>query len=162
MHRTDAESAPTVSLCGFYVGEEDYVLDIMRIQEILLLQRVTGLPGAPPYVEGVINLRGQIVPVIDVRARLRSGTPRPWSKPKLLVVLVGRLKVALRVDGVSEVMRVKRSDLKPAPSLGAEGGGRFVIGVCGPAGRLRLLLNVKALLSDPAPGTGPEPQEPRA
>jgi purine-binding chemotaxis protein CheW len=145
-----AEAPDAVQLCAFYVGGDEYVVDIMRVEEILLPQRVTAVPRAPPFVEGVVNLRGVIVPVIRLARRLEpKGPPPPRAKPKLLVCWVGRRRVGLMVDGVSEVMRVNRSAIKPAPSIATPGADPLVIGVCGPPDRLRLLLDVKALLAEP-------------
>ncbi len=139
---------PVVQLCVFLAGKEEFALDLMRVEEILPPQRVTPVPGAPPFVEGVLNLRGRVIPVVDVRKALASGPPPPRYRPKLLVVLVGRRRVGLLVDGVSEVMRVRRSALQPAPALLAAGKTPHVVGVCGPPDRLRLLFNVKALWSE--------------
>lgn len=141
---------PGVQLCSFHVGGEDYVIDIMRIEEILQPQTVTPVPRSPSFVEGVVNLRGTIVPVIDLRQRLNAGPARPRSKPKLLVCRIGRRRVGLRVDGVNEVVRVHKSDLKPAPSL-TQTGVPTVIGVCGEPDQLRLLLNLRAVLEDGPP-----------
>ena len=145
---------PGVQLCSFHVGGEDYVIDIMRIEEILQPQTVTPVPRSPAFVEGVVNLRGAIVPVIDLRQRLSAGPPRQRSKPKLLVCRIGRRRVGLKVDGVTEVVRVQKSELKPAPSLTLFGA-PTVIGVCGAPDRLKLLLNLRAVLEDgPAPAKG--------
>lgn len=137
----------TVQLCAFFVGAAEYAIDIMRIDEILQPQRFTEVPDAPPWVLGVMNLREALVPVIDLRRRLGviSRAP-PRYKPKWLVAFVGRRRVALAVDGVSEVLRVPRSALKPVPPFVQHGLHPAVIGACGPPDRTRLLLHLKALL----------------
>jgi len=138
-----------VQLCCFWVGGQELAVDLMRVEEILQPQKVTPVPNAPEIVEGVVNLRGAIVPVVDLRKRLAYlGVPPPRVKPKMLVCLVGRRRVALVVHGVSEVIRVARSELKPAPAFGTHGGAPYVVAACGPASRLRLLLNVKSLLRE--------------
>ena len=143
---------PGVQVCSFHVGGEDYVIDIMRIEEILQPQTVTPVPRSPAFVEGVVHLRGAIIPVIDLRQRLDAGPARPRSKPKLLVCRIGRRRVGLKVDGVTEVVRVQRSELKPAPGLTLTGT-PTVVGVCGAPDRLKLLLNLRAVLEDgPAAG----------
>jgi purine-binding chemotaxis protein CheW len=137
---------PLVQLCCFTVGREEYVVDIMRVEEILPPQRIISVPRAPPFVEGMLHLRGALLPVVDLRKRL-SGTAEPPSpKTRLLVCLLGRRRLALRVDRVTEVMRVRRSEIKPAPALLSPGRTPFVLGVCGTAERPRLLLDIKALL----------------
>ncbi len=144
-------SDPIVQLCVFLAGKEEFAVDLMRVEEILPLQRVTPVPGAPPFVEGVVNLRGRVIPVVDVRKRLRSGPPPPRFRPKLLICLVGLRRVGLLVDGVSEVLRLRRSALQPSPPLLAAGKTPHVVGVCGPPDRLRLLFNLKALWSEGGP-----------
>jgi purine-binding chemotaxis protein CheW len=157
-----AEQNALVQLCVFFVGSEEYAVDIMRVEEILQPQRLTPIRGAPPFIEGVIRLRGSIIPVVDLRKRL-LGQSEPVNTPKtrLLVCWLGRKRVAFTVDRVSEVRRLRRGDIKPAPALGAVGPAPFVVGVYGEpeattrerrsaqergGERLTLLLDVKALL----------------
>lgn len=146
-----------VQLCAFYVGKQEYAVDIRRVAEILHPVPVTPLPQAPSFLEGVVNLRGNIVPVVDVRKRL-GVEAGPTRKMKMLICRMGRKRLALIVDGVSQVFKVKVSELKPAPPVGGEGSLPYVVGVCGKPGRLRLLLDVKALLG-PAPRPAEAPQE---
>ncbi|GHG83382.1 chemotaxis protein CheW [Comamonas sp. JC664] len=139
-------SEVVVQLCAFYIGAAEYVLDIMRVEEILPLQRVTPIPHAPAFVEGVLHLRGVILPVVDLRCRL-MGAPGPETpKSRLLVCKLGTRRLAVKVDRVAEVLRVRKGDIKPAPALVVAGHSPFVVGVCGPPDRLRLLLDLKALL----------------
>lgn len=157
-----AEQNALVQLCVFFVGSEEYAVDIMRVEEILQPQKLTPIRGAPPFLEGVIRLRGAIIPVVDLRKRL-LGQREPVNTPKtrLLVCWLGRKRVAFTVDRVTEVLRLRRGDIKPAPALGAVGPAPFVVGVYGGpetttrekrssqergSERLRLLLDVKALL----------------
>jgi purine-binding chemotaxis protein CheW len=137
---------PVVRLCSFSVGKEEYVLDIMRVEEILPPQRVIAVPHAPSFVEGMLHVRGALLPVVDMRPRLStSDAPQP-PRTRLLVCLVGQRRLALRVDRVTEVIRVRRSEIKPAPPLLSAGRSPFVVGVCGTQERPRLLLDIKALL----------------
>jgi chemotaxis signal transduction protein len=120
-------------------------------------------------VDGVVNLRGEVIPVVDVRKRLGL-CPRPGARAKVLVVDVAGRTLGLVVDGVSEVVRLPRSDIGPPPVLVAAAGPRLFLGVCGVGGerrapgsagtrapvkgapeRLRLLLNVKALFEPATP-----------
>jgi purine-binding chemotaxis protein CheW len=127
-----AERDPLVQLCAFFVGPEEYAVDIMRVEEILQPQRLTPIRGAPTFIEGVIRLRGSIIPVVDLRKRL-LGVEAPVDTPKtrLLVCWLGRRRVAFTVDRVSEVVRLRRSEIKPAPAIGAVGPAPFVVGVYG-------------------------------
>lgn len=147
--RTEGAEPPedrTIQLCSFLVGREEYVVDILRVVEILPPQPITPIPRAPAIVEGVLHLRGAILPVVDLRKRLLGTDVSESKRTRLLVCLLGRRRVALRVDRVTEVLRVRKSDIKPAPSFVPNGRAPFVVGVCGPPERLRLLLDVKALL----------------
>jgi purine-binding chemotaxis protein CheW len=166
--RTPGEETPAseaiVQLCAFAVGEQEYVLDVMRIRSIVRPLKVTPVPHAPAYVEGMLELRGAVVPVVDLRRRLGAPVTEPGPKARMLIVSVGGREVALLVDRVFEVMRIPRTAIRPTPPLLAarQGANRFFLGVCDAgspgAARLRLLLNVKALLESdaavPTPGGG--------
>ena len=153
-----------VQLCTFRVGGEDYALDIMRVQEIIRPMPITPVPRAPAFLEGVIRLRGEVIPVVDVRKRFGLPVAPAGPRTRYLVVRVAGRRLALVVDEVCEVLRVHRGDLRAAPELVGLDAPRFILGVCGgegaaPAGRrggdasrLRLLLNAKALLDPATPG----------
>lgn len=148
---------PIAQLFAFRVGSEEYAIDLRRVEEILRPPKVMRIPHAPAHIHGVINLRGAILPVIDLRARLQAGPPAPGSRPKCMICRLGRERVAILVDGFSEVIRLPRSDLKPAPALLATAATPYVIGVCGPADKLKLLLDVKALFESERPPTEGKP-----
>ena len=153
-----------VQLCTFRIGGEDYAIDVMRVREIIRPLPIKPVPRAPSFVEGVVRLRGEVIPVLDVRKRLGVAASAPTRKTRFLVVNVARRRFALVVDEVREVLRLPRDDIRPAPALGPPGGARFFLGVCGgddsgPArarGPMRLLLNVKALLDPAVPGEAEE------
>jgi purine-binding chemotaxis protein CheW len=137
-----------VQLCVLRVGGEEYVVDIRRVEEILPVPALTVVPRAPKFLEGVVRLRNDVLPVIDVRKRL-GVTPRRTSKrhrDKLVVCRVGRRRVGLVVDAVTQVLRVPRSEMKPAPLAATPGRQPHVLGVTGSERQLRMLLDVKALL----------------
>ncbi len=149
-----------VQLCTFRIGAEDYAIDIMRVREIIRPLPITPVPRAPAFIEGVVRLRGEVIPVLDVRKRLGVLAKAPTRKSRFLIVNVAGRRIGLVVDEVCEVLRLPRSEIRPAPALGAPGAARFFVGVCGGEGtvgargpaRLRLLLNVKALLDPSVPG----------
>ena len=147
---TAPEPSAIAPLCAFAVGEQEYVIDVMRIRSIVRPLPVTAVPHAPPFVEGMIELRGAVIPVVDLRKRLGAPAVPPGPKARMLVVVVGGREVALLVDRVLEVMRIPRSAVRAAPPLLAGNGARFYLGVCDAAvrgeTRLRLLLNLRALL----------------
>ncbi len=156
---------PLVQLCTFRIGGEDYAIDIMRVREIIRPLPITPVPRVPAFVEGVVRLRGEIIPVLDVRRRLGVAASAQTPKTRFLIVNVAGRRIALVVDQVCEVLRLPLSEIRPAPALGNAAAARFFLGVCGgeaaasaAAGRrgglaaLRLLLNVKALLDPSIPG----------
>lgn len=135
----------SIQLCAFRAGDEELAVDIMRVQEIIPPLPITKVPRAPEAIEGVVNLRGAIVPVVDVRRQLGLGEPTQPPRPRLMVCRVGPHLLGLKVDGVSTVFRVDREALKPAPV--EAGSTPHIIGVCSSGGKLRLLLDVRALLA---------------
>jgi len=147
-----AAAAPeeVVQLCAFAVGGEEYVVDIMRIKEIIPPLRITPVPHAPEYIEGVINLRGAIIPVVDLRRRLGLPAAAPTRRTKYIICVVGGRRVGLVVDSVSERLRLPRSSIRRTPAMLLGRGPSFFAGVCGPQESLKLLLNVKALLESSA------------
>ncbi len=128
-----APSDPIIQLCAFRVGDEEYLLDLMRTREIVQPLSITLVPHAPEYLEGVVNLRGEVIPVLDVRKRFGLA-PQPFTrKTKFLIVHVAGRVMALVVDGVSDVLRIPRSAIRPAPELMGGGARRYFLGVCGAA-----------------------------
>lgn len=163
------QAGDRVELCTFRIGGEDYALDIMRVREIINPLPVTRVPRSPSFVEGVIRLRSEVIPVVDVRKRLGQPPEAPTRKTKFVVVRIGGRRIALVVDEVTEVLRLARAEIRPAPDFSDAGAPRFFVGVCGGeapertagaegagarrgSGRLRLLLNVQALLEAERPG----------
>lgn len=148
-----ARAAPRVELAqlvAFGVGPGEYALDIMRIKEIINPVAVTPIPKAPHFIEGVIELRGAILPVVDVRKRFDL-LPSPAARAmKYLIVGIDvgetRMIVGLVVDRVSEPLRVPRSEIKGAPQLTTEEQAYFN-GVVHHQGRMLMVLDVDALLS---------------
>ena len=145
---------PLVELCAVRVGGEEYVVDLRRVREVVNPLPVRPVPRAPAAIEGVIDLRGEVIPVVDVRRRFGLEADPASRKAKMVVVRIEGRLLALLVDAVLEVMRIPRSAIRPAPPLPGSQGPRLFLGACGGTGRggarsgparLRLLLNVKAL-----------------
>ena len=138
-------------LCAFWVGREEYVIDIMRVEEILDVPVITPVRRAPKFVEGVINLRGAVIPVVDVRRQLLGDTPAPHAKERLVLCKLGRTRVALRVDGVHSIVKAPLDSLRPAALSAKKGTRPHVLGVCTLGTRMLLMLDVKALLVEREP-----------
>ena len=137
-----------VQLCAFRIGDEEYVIDIMRVEEILAVPAITKVRRAPAFVEGVVNLRGAIIPVVDVRRQLLGEIPAAQHAERLVLCKVGSSRVALRVDAVIAILKVPPPSLQPTALSGKKGARSHVIGVCTLGTRLLLMLDVKALLVD--------------
>lgn len=146
-----------VQLCVLEVGAESYVVDLRRVEEILPAQTPTPVPRAPSFLEGVVKLRGEVVPVVDVRKRL-GVQPKSVTTPderirrrqRMIVCKLGRRRVGFLVDGVTRVLRVPVAELKPAPLTATPGRSPHVLGVVGEPGQLKLLLDVLSLVGDDA------------
>jgi len=135
-----------VQLACFTVGSEEYALDIMRIKEIIQPLKITTVPRVPPFIEGVIELRGAILPVVDLRKRFELPATPPTRATKYIIVgLEGRI-VGLVVDAVSDFLRVARGDVSPAPMLAGDAG-QYFTGVVRRGGRILFVLDIDKILT---------------
>jgi purine-binding chemotaxis protein CheW len=136
-----------LQLAAFRVGSEEYVIDIMRIKEIINPVKITPVPGSSDLLEGVINLRGVIIPLVDLRKRFQLPQRDTMLRPKYIIVSVFRKNVGIIVDEVLEVLRLPRSLVKPAPQLFSHRETGMFLGVCQYQDRLLMLLDLKKVLS---------------
>lgn len=136
-----------IQLACFRIGTEMYALDILRIKEIIRPQRLTPVPKAPAFIEGVINLRGVVIPVVDLRKRFDQ--PKTDSDRKTRVIICGLSGkiLGLIVDEVSEVRRYSRQEVQPAPKFLKGKGAEFFLGVCRRDEDLVMLLDLEKILS---------------
>jgi purine-binding chemotaxis protein CheW len=134
-----------VQLAAFTVGTEEYVVDIMRLREILRPMPITRVRKGPKFVEGVINLRGSVIPIIDLRRRFELPAEGHPLRKIVIVSIDGRV-LGLVVDGVTEVVRVPRSSIRQAPGLLDGERAPYFLGVVGYRGRTLILLNVKNIV----------------
>jgi purine-binding chemotaxis protein CheW len=136
-----------IQLACFCLGDKLFAVDIMRIREILVPQPLSPLPCASDFLEGVINLRGSVIPVMNMRKRF--GMPVLDSAPagKLLIVSLVKQLLALIVDDVMEVISVPVGDIKPPIQLVSGVGMEFLLGVCLSDNRVFMILDIDSLLS---------------
>lgn len=135
------------ALVVFQLGEEEYALDVERVREVVKVDRITRVPGAPAYVRGIINLRGRVVPVIDLRERLGLNAA-PSERPRIMVVEDGAALVGMLVDRASEVLRLRPGQVQPPDEILQEGdSSRFVEAVANLEGRLVVVLRPGELLA---------------
>jgi purine-binding chemotaxis protein CheW len=142
---TGASAGRELHLVGFQVGRETYAAPITSLHEIVRVPEITSVPDAPDFMEGVMNLRGKIVSVIDLRKRLGASKSTPSKRNRILVVEHrGRLS-GLIVDSASEVLKIPAHDVDPSPASD-EGGFSCVTGLAKYKGRLIVLLDMTRLL----------------
>jgi len=140
---------PDIQLACFTLGENLFAVDIMRIREIVLPQKLSALPGGSQILEGVINLRGAVIPVMNMRKRFGMPETVDCKTGKLLIVSLARQAVALAVDNVIEVITVPARDIKP-PLDTADGiGMEHLLGVCLCDDRVFMILDIDSLLGQP-------------
>jgi len=136
-----------IQLVGFRIGRETFGVPIGLVREIVRMMEITAVPEAPDYVEGVINLRVRIIPVIDLRKRFREPGIKVDKRNRILVAeLEGRL-VGLIVDAASEVLKMANGDIEPPPELLQENDLSYVTGLGKRNGKLIILVDVEKLLN---------------
>lgn len=148
-----APAAPT-ACAGEYLtcrlGGEEYAIDILRVQEIRSYEPPTRIANAPPHVRGVVNLRGVIVPIVDLRLRLGCDSAECTGSTVIVVLNLGQRVVGAVVDAVSDVVAIGAGDVKPAPQLGTDGRHAHITGIAaldaGDARRMLILVDIAALV----------------
>ena len=143
--KTDTRSDELIQLVSFNLGSEEFGIDILRVQEINRMVDITRVPQAPFYVEGVINLRGKIIPVIDLRAKFELGARERDKNSRIVVCDVAGDIMGLIVDSVSEVLRIPGSLVEPPPAVVAGRQQHYVSGVVKLEERLLLFLDISKL-----------------
>ena len=131
----------------FTLGSEEYGVDILKVQEIRGYDTVTRLPDAPHYIKGVINLRGTIVPVIDLRLKFNLGEAKYDASTVMIVLNVDKRVVSVVVDSVSDVTALKGDQLRPAPEFGSAMDTRFITGIGAVEERMLILLDIEKLMT---------------
>lgn len=143
---SSTQATDTGEFLTFTLGEEHYGVDILKVQEIRGYDAVTRVPDAPDYIKGVINLRGTIVPVIDLRLKLRLKKARYDSFTVMIVLNVEERVVGIVVDGVSDVVPLAAGQIRPTPEFGAAVDTRFISGIGTLDEQMLILLDIETLL----------------
>lgn len=136
-----------LQLVSFNIGEEEFGIDILRVQEINRLTEITKVPKAPDFVDGVINLRGKIIPIIDLRKRFDLATKEYGKDTRIVVVDIQGKIMGLVVDAVSEVLRIPTSTIEPPPSIVAGVDAEYIQGVGKLEDRLLILLDLNRIFT---------------
>lgn len=136
-----------IQLACFRVGDAMYALDILRIKEIIRPQKLTRVPRAPDFVEGVINLRGAVIPIIDLRKRFELGASASDRKTRVIICSLAGKILGLMVDEVAEVRRYGRQEVQPTPQYLKGRGAEFFHGVCRRDEELIMVIDLERILT---------------
>jgi purine-binding chemotaxis protein CheW len=138
-----------LQLVGFRIGNETYGVRIGSVREIVRVPEITAVPNAPEMIEGVINLRGRIIPVMDLRKRFSNSSDSSDKKNRILVVELDNKLLGLIVSSASEVLKIPPSEIEAPGTLFTEGDSSYVTGVGKLKGRLIILVDIAKLLRRP-------------
>lgn len=142
----EARRSLTGKYLTFALHNESYGIDVLKVREIIRLTDITAVPQTPACVRGVINLRGKIIPVMDVRARFGLSARDYDERTCVVVVDVADRAMGLVVDHVNEVMDIPEGQVEPPPSANGKGGGKFLKGIGKVDGQVKILLDVEDLV----------------
>ena len=132
----------------FYLDNEKYGINVMQVQEVLRVSEIAPVPGAPEYVLGIINLRGNVVTVIDTRKRFGLEPRELDDAARIVIVESNDQVVGIMVDSVAEVVDLRVSEVEAAPNVGTEDSSRFIQGVASQDGELLIIVDLNKLLTD--------------
>jgi len=135
-----------LQLVTFNLGNEEYAVAILKVQEINRMKEITRVPNAPPYVEGVINLRGKVIPVVNLRSKFGLDNKENNEHTRIMIMDVQGITMGLVVDSVSEVLRIPSSTVEPTPPMASNISAEFIKGIAKMDERLIILLDMDRLL----------------
>lgn len=132
----------------FRLQEETYGINVMQVQEVLRYTEIAPVPGSPDYVLGIINLRGNVVTVIDTRARFGLPPAEVSDNTRIVIIEAEKQVIGILVDSVAEVVYLKQSEIDNAPNVGTDESARFIQGVANREGELLILVDLNKMLND--------------
>ena len=132
----------------FQLENETYGINVMQVQEVLRYTEIAPVPGAPEYVLGIINLRGNVVTVIDTRSRFGLPSGDVSENSRIVIIEAEKQVIGIMVDSVAEVVYLRSSEIDAAPAVGTEESAKFIQGVSNRDGQLLILVDLNKLLSD--------------
>ena len=148
MERTEGEHVHEVELIAFRLGEQAYSIDIMQVREIRGWTPATPIPHSPEYVMGVINLRGTVLPIVDLAARFGHAPTVATPRHAIIVTQIGGRTVGLLVDAVSDILTINERDIQPTPDVASSVARSFVKGVMALDGRMISLISTENLMPE--------------
>mgnify|MGYP006160609487 CR=1 FL=1 len=146
--KTDKKDDQVLQWVTFRLENETYGINVMQVQEVLRYTDIAPVPGAPGYVLGIINLRGNVVTVIDTRARFGLMPGEVTENSRIVIIEAEKQVIGIMVDSVAEVVYLRSSEIESAPNVGTEESAKFIQGVCNRGEELLILVDLNKLLSD--------------
>ena len=131
----------------FFLAGEEYGIEILKVQEIIGMMRITAVPRTPSFIRGVINLRGKVIPIVDLRLKFGMAAAAQTEETCIIVVRAQGIEMGLVVDKVSEVSDIAADDIDDVPSFGADVDTDYLLGIAKAEGRVKLLLDIEMVLS---------------
>ena len=139
---------PVLQWVTFRLDNETYGINVMQVQEVLRYTEIAPVPGAPPYVLGIINLRGNVVTVIDTRLRFGLAQTKTTDQTRIVIIETENQVVGILVDAVAEVVYLRQSEIETTPNVGNEETAKFIQGVCHKNEELLILVDLEKMMSD--------------
>lgn len=144
----DSAKDPVIQLVTFHLQEETYGINVMQVQEVLRVTEIAPVPGAPPYVLGIINLRGNVVTVIDTRGRFGLPAGEVDDSSRIVIIESEKQVVGILVDSVAEVVELRSNQIDSAPNVGNEESSRYIQGVATLQDQLLIVVDLNKLLTE--------------
>lgn len=144
--KNSTASGEELQLVSFNIGSEEFGVDILKVQEINRMVEITKVPQAPHYVEGVINLRGKVIPIIDLRKRFNLEVKQYDKSTRIVVVNINGHVMGMIVDAVSEVLRLQSSTIEPPPEIVTGVNAEYIKGVAKLEDRLLIFLDLSRVV----------------
>src|SRR5690554_2344734 len=146
--QNQAQDDQVLQYVTFRLDDETYGINVMQIQEVLRYSEIAPVPGAPDYVLGIINLRGNVVTVVDTRARFGLTQGEITDNTRVVIIESDQHVIGMLVDSVAEVVYLKQSEIETAPNVGNEESAKFIQGVCYKNDELLILIELSKLLTE--------------
>ena len=146
MNTLTNDREPVRELLTFTLGEESYGIDILMVQEIRGYETVTRIANTPNFIKGVINLRGHIVPIVDLRLKLGLGEAKYDAGTVVIILNVLKRVVGVVVDSVSDVITIPTSSVKPAPEFGSVLGTQYILGLATVENQMLIVIDIEGLI----------------
>lgn len=159
--KTEGESAKEGKYLTFVLADEEYGLEILKVREIISVMEITEVPQVPHFIKGVINLRGRVIPIVDLRLKFTMPAVDYTRETCIIVVNVKDLLMGVVVDTVAEVLDIDEKDIDPSPAFGSAIKTDFIMGMGKVKGKVKILLDIDKVLSSEELDYGAQTEEPQ-